>query len=103
MPTFAYTAIDTRGVRVTGRMEASDPDSAVAQLTELGLRIESVQRLMPADARTEVALASAMSAAEAREISGHIAEVVSAGVPLEGGLAAIAEEFPWGRMRRALR
>src|SRR5262245_47054587 len=104
MPTYAYTAIDSRGSRVTGQIEASDPDAAVSQLTDQGLRIESIQRVLPAaEVWIEGAQAPAMSAREAHDISGHIAEVVSAGVPLEGGLAAIAEEFPWGRMRSALR
>src|SRR5262245_35284461 len=104
MPTYAYTAIDSRGSRVTGQIEASDPDAAVSQLTDQGLRIESIQRVLPAaEVWIEGAQAPAMSAREAHDVGGHIAEVVSAGVPLEGGLAAIAEEFPWGRMRSTLR
>jgi type IV pilus assembly protein PilC len=55
-----------------------------------------------ADKKAKDEPASRLSASEAREIGGHIAEVVSAGLPLEGGLAAVAEEFPGGRVRRAL-
>jgi type II secretory pathway component PulF len=66
------------------------------------MRMESIvpsPGIAPASAES----ISRLSAGEAREISGHIAEVVSGGLPLEGGLAAIAEEYPSGRMGRALR
>ena len=103
MPKYAYRAIDPHGVRVSGELEASDPDAVVSQLTAQGCRIENVQMLLTAsDVRAEEQRAPSLSAGEAREIGGHIAEVVSAGLPLEGGLAAVAEEFPGGRVRRAL-
>jgi type II secretory pathway component PulF len=103
MPKYAYVAIDPRGMRVSGELEASDPDAVVSQLTAQGCRIESVEtRPTAADAVTDEP-PSRLRAGEAREIGGHIAEVVSAGLPLEGGLAAVAAEFPGGRMRRALR
>ncbi len=103
MRTYIYIAIDSRGERLSGEIEASDPDAVVSQLTARGLRIESVQPLPPreppsADRPRPVGL----SAAETREVGGHISEIISAGVPLEGGLAAIADEFPWGRVRRSL-
>ncbi len=104
MPTYSYSAIDARGVRVSGTMEATDPDAAVSSLTAQGLRIETVEAqrgageaVMKGDER------SRLSVGEAREMSGHIAEVVSAGMPLEGALAAIAEELPFGRLRSGLR
>jgi general secretion pathway protein F len=104
MPTYLYSAIDPQGTRLSGEIEASDPDAVVSKLTAQGLRVESVQMVFPAaPPRIEQTPAPRMSPAEAREIGGHLAEVVSAGLPLEAGLAAVAEEFPWGRMGRALR
>jgi type IV pilus assembly protein PilC len=104
MPTYSYSAIDSEGVRHAGEIEASDPDAVVSQLTAGGMRVESVQMVFPAaPARVEPTPAPRMSTAQAREIGGHLAEVVAAGLPLEAGLAAVAEEFPWGRMGRALR
>src|SRR5947207_2611394 len=104
MPTYSYIAIDPQGARLSGEIEASDPDAVVSRLTAQGMRVESVQMVLPAaPPRVEENPAPRLSAGEAREIGGHLAEVVSAGLPLEAGLAAVAEEFPWGRMGRALR
>jgi general secretion pathway protein F len=104
MPTYSYIAIDARGVRVAGTMDATDPDAVVSSLTAQGLRIETVElERAAADAVVESDRPSRLSAAETREISGHIAEVVSAGMPLEGALTAIAEELPFGRLRSGLR
>jgi type II secretory pathway component PulF len=104
MPTYSYIAIDPRGARVWGTMEATDPDAIVSSLTAQGLRIETVEAQRKAgEAVVEGNERPRLSAGEAREISGHIAEVVSAGMPLEGALAAIAEELPFGRLRRGLR
>jgi general secretion pathway protein F len=104
MPTYSYSAIDSEGVRHAGEIEASDPDAVVSQLTAKGMRVEGVQMVFPAaPARVERTPAPRMSTAQAQEIGGHLAEVVAAGLPLEAGLAAVAEEFPWGRMGRALR
>ncbi len=101
MPTYNYIAIDARGARITGAMDATDPDAVVSSLTAQGMRIESVEmRLTDADMLVEPDQPSRLSAGETREIGGHIAEIVSAGMPLEGALAAVAEELPWGRMRR---
>jgi type II secretory pathway component PulF len=104
MPTYTYIAIDGRGIRVSGAIEASDPDEAVSRLTEQGLRIESVQRTAAtdSDAGGEDDRGRGLAPGEAREISGHIAGIISAGLPLEAGLAAVAEEFPRGRLRRSL-
>jgi type II secretory pathway component PulF len=104
MPRYAYRAIDERGARASGELEASDPDAAVSQLSAQGFRIESIETIPgPADLMEAETGAPKLSAGEVREIGGHIAEVVSAGLPLEGGLAAVAAEFPGGRVRRALR
>ena len=109
MRTYIYIAIDSRGQRVNGQLQASDPDSVVSALTVQGLRIESVQIALPGHASSgmsqpeNTAQPEKLSPVETREVGRHIAEIVSAGVPLEAGLAAVAEEFPGGRVRRELR
>lgn len=106
MPLYSYIAIDAAGERVSGQFEASDPDALVSRLTAQGLRTESVQLTRPeVEASGTDALLSAggLRPADAREIGSHIAEIASAGLPLETGLAAIAEELPRGRLKRALR
>jgi len=52
--------------------------------------------------RSEVEGVARLNSADAREVGGHVAEIVSAGLPLEAGLAAVAEEFPHSRMKRLL-
>jgi type II secretory pathway component PulF len=104
MPRYAYIAFDAQGARVSGEIEASDPDAVVARLTAQGLRIESVRLATEGYAAGALAGESGprLSSADLREVGSHISEIVSAGLPLEAGLAAVAEEFPRGRVRRAL-
>ena len=103
MRTYTYIAIDSRGQRVSGELEASDPDAVVSQLTAQGLRIESVQVVLRRPGNVKSAPSGNLSHGETREVGRHISEIVSAGLPLEAGLAAIAEEFPGGRVQRELR
>lgn len=104
MPRFRYLAIDSRGKRVSGELEAPDPDALVSQVSSAGLRIESIEMLDPTAHMAEDLLPApliqkTLSASQAGELSGHIAELTEAGLPLESGLAAIAEELPRGRAR----
>lgn len=105
MRRYTYIAIDSRGQRLSGVLEATDPDAVVSQLTAQGLRIESVQVAAGAGERSpaEFTRPAGLSAADTREVGGHISEIVSAGLPLESGLSAVAEEFPHGRVRSMLR
>lgn len=104
MPRFRYLAIDSRGKRVSGELEAPDPDALVAQVTSGGLRIESIEMLdptalLPEERTQRSGTATSMSSTHAGELSGHIAELTESDLPLESGLAAIAEELPQGRAR----
>jgi type II secretory pathway component PulF len=104
MPDYSYSAINSNGTRVSGEISASDPDAVVANVTSRGLRIEYVQIVPPGHDRShEAEFGVRLGSSESRELGGHIAEIVSSGLPMEGGLAAIAEEMPRGRLRRALR
>jgi type II secretory pathway component PulF len=89
---------------VAGEIEASDPDAVVSQLTARGLRIEQVAIAPPAhESPLDTDRLAQLKVSEARDLGGHIAEIISSGLPMEGGLAAVAEEMPAGRLRRALR
>jgi type IV pilus assembly protein PilC len=108
MPRYRYLAIDSRGKRVSGELDAADPDALVSQVTSAGLRIENIEMLDPTaeidlPGIPESPARPALSAAQTIEIGGHIAELAGAGLPLESGLAAIAPELPHGRARRVLR
>src|SRR5436309_7053984 len=43
-----------------------------------------------------------LTGAEAAELSGQLAELTRAGLPLAPSLAALSEELPWGRLRRSM-
>jgi type II secretory pathway component PulF len=104
MPTYTYSAINSNGMRVAGEIEASDPDAVVSLLTARGLRIEHVAIVTPAHhSPLDTDRLAQLKVSEARDLGGHIAEIISSGLPMEGGLAAVAEEMPAGRLRRALR
>ena len=103
MTNYTYIAIDSRGERVSGELEASDPDAVVTHLTSQGLRIESVHVATRGAGAQDSSRPRNLSKLETREVGLHISEIVSAGLPLEAGLAAIAEEFPGGRVQRELR
>ena len=104
MPIYTYSAIDPNGMRVAGQVDASDPDAAASQLTARGLRIEQVEMVPPAQVSpSSTDRLAQLKVSEARDLGGHIAEIISSGLPMEGGLAAVAEEMPSGRLRRALK
>ena len=103
MRTYAYIAIDPQGQRVSGELEASNSDEVVSRLTAQGLRIESVRVARQDPKPSNDAQPAILSLSETREVGRHVSEIVLAGLPLEAGLAAVAEEFPGGRLRRELR
>jgi type II secretory pathway component PulF len=103
MRIYAYIAIDPQGQRVSGELAAIDTDEVVARLTAEGMRIESIGVAQHDTDASNDARPKTLSLSETREVGRHISEIVSAGLPLESGLAAVAEEFPGGRVRRELR
>lgn len=103
MALYSYIAIDPRGERLSGELEASDPDAVVSQLTARGLRAESVRLSAAERAHYQSRASGGLQSGVVREISEHVSEIVSAGLPLESGLAAVVEELPRGRLKRELR
>ena len=104
MPTYQYIAINQVGERIAGETQASSPDEVVSQLAAQGLKTDMV--LLGSDSAEKasaVARPAQLSAASTREVAGCISEIVAAGLPLEGGLAAIAAEYPNGKISRELR
>lgn len=99
MPRYRYIGSDYAGRRVTGEREAADPDALLATLAGEVSRIVSVE-LANSGPLTEPG--EVLHRADVREISGHIAELIEAQLPLESGLAAIAAECSSRRMRNSL-
>jgi len=100
MARFLYTAVDASAKPVSGEVEAASAEEAMGKLAALGLRAgTAVLREAPAS----VPAGQRLSAGEAVELGGQVAELVKAGLPLGPGLRALAEELAQRRLDRALR
>ncbi|MCY2965281.1 MAG: type II secretion system F family protein [Planctomycetota bacterium] len=107
---FHYTARDPQGHLREGELDAPHADGLVGEFDKLGWKVQSFRALTTEDSESSTSVwiddsagAVTLSAAESAELSGHMAELVFAGMPLESGLAAIAEELPSRRLKRAMR
>jgi type II secretory pathway component PulF len=99
MPIFRYTAIDKNDQRVAGNVEAATSEDAVAQLEADGLRVGTIE---PFEVDAAEDAGKSLSHDEAIEITGRIADVVTAQLPLASGLRAMSEEVPSRKLRRFL-
>ncbi len=97
MSTFRYTAVDGRGQPVSGELAAPSGDEALRQLQNYGM-IHSV-----ISQRESRAVVASLSADQAAELAGQVADLAKAGLPLPAGLRAMAQEFPRGRVSQAMR
>jgi len=88
---YRFAALDADGKPVSGTTEAVHADAVLGDLEK--------RRWTLLDLKT---LPSGLSTSEAEELSSHIATIAGAGLPLETGLAALAEELPNRRLRQAL-
>ena len=97
--TFHYQAIDASGQIVQGRMEAEGIDDVASQLLRVGLMPKRIEMMesppVPADRLP-------ISPADFGILTGHISDLVTAQLPLSGGLRAIAEEHASGHLREAI-
>ncbi|MFN8858336.1 MAG: type II secretion system F family protein [Planctomycetaceae bacterium] len=89
--TYRFSALDDEGKTKSGTTEALHPDAVLGDFER--------RRWTLLDLR---ALPRGLSPREAEELASHIATMAEAGLPLETGLAALAEELPNRRLRRAL-
>lgn len=124
MPEFHYTAVDVLGKEVSGQQEAAGPDALRDVLSARGLTMITCSELIELTAVPEpptkawqdsgwrvppgVFSGGKLSADEAAELAGHLAELAKAGLPLPEGLRAMADELPprsfrGGRLASTLR
>jgi type II secretory pathway component PulF len=97
MTSFAYTAVDSKGRPVSGSIEAATWPEAEALLQDRGLTY--VRPVQPD--RLQVDLPP-LKTPEAVELAAYLAELAATGLPLEGGLRALASDTGSPRMSRAL-
>jgi type IV pilus assembly protein PilC len=104
MPRYRFTGTDAAGRRVTGERDAPNPDALLTVIAGEIVLVDSVQLVNGGSAREGTSPpAGRMHDGDIGQISSHIAGLVEAQLPLESGLAAIADECPSLRMRRTLR
>lgn len=97
MTRFRYIAVDAQGQAVQGAIDAPDWTAACEELKAAGLT-------EPRMARNDVAPASPprLSANEAVDLTGYLAALARAGLPLAPGLRAMASEVSGSRLNQAL-
>jgi type II secretory pathway component PulF len=88
---YRFTAVDQQGRQQQGTTSAIHPDAVLGEMERRNWTLLDLRRA-PAGLNT----------LEAEELSAQIATVAAAGLPLETGLAALAEELPNRRLRHAL-
>lgn len=100
MPDYRYTAVDARGKPVAGELQAAAPQEALRKLDRLKLVPQSI---CLSEIHAGPAAVAALSMEETAELASQVAELAKAGLPLESGLRALADELPSGRLPGVLR
>lgn len=101
MPHFNYQAMNASGDPVTGRVEASNVQQAIADLAAAGLEVHSIGVALPAPAAGDAPLASL--AQQDSGLKSHLERVLGQAQAIVPALSAYAQELPFGRQRRELR
>jgi type II secretory pathway component PulF len=101
MPHFNYQAVNAAGDPVTGRVEASNVQQAIADLHASGLEVHSIGVVSPTVDASGVPLPS--SAHNEFDLTSHLQRVLGQAQAIVPALAAYAQELPFGRQRRELR
>jgi len=102
MPKYRYQAADTQGNPVSGELEAAGLDEARQKLAAQGFDAERAQLT---EIPEKVSGRGRLSADEAAEVGGQLAQFAKAGLPLAAGLRAMADEIQFalkGESRRFL-
>ncbi len=99
MARFDYHATDPEGQPASGRIEAASRESALRQLTDLGLTVRDLT--LVAEPSASVA-SQPLSASESDQLTSHLAQFGATGLPVEAGLRAAAAEVDNPRIAQAL-
>ncbi len=94
MPRYRYNAVDSEGKPVSGELEAAGAEAAREELAAAGLDPQSISL---SEIRRPARRGGWLSTEEAVELARGLAELTKAGLPLPGGLRALAGELPGGR------
>jgi type II secretory pathway component PulF len=98
--TFAYTALDASGARKSGAVDAETKDAAVARLAAEGRFVleirETAQNGAPAAGNSSTASRRPPSRQDLALFTRRMADLASAGLPLDRVLAVVAEQSESG-------
>lgn len=97
MPRYRYTATDAAGTRTTGEIEAASAAAATSELQTKGLSVETFQLLVElSESRRQ------LTDQQVTDLAHQVAGITRGGLPLAGGLRALAEETGSGALRFVL-
>ena len=94
MATFRYDALTSAGRLMKGTIEAGSSEEAAAQLKQMELTVNSVEKAKPEKPKTSV------GRNEFLLFNQQLASIARAGIPLERGLRELARDIASKRMRR---
>jgi len=94
MAEFRYTAEDPLGRPLNGVLTAPSRDAALAQLSEMGLKVRNCSAIGEP--------AAGLGTESAALLNQQVQSVTDSGVPLSDGLRLLARETRSGRLRRVL-
>jgi type II secretory pathway component PulF len=97
MTIFRYIAVDEQGRTVSGTVESVEWHAAEATLLARGLR-----EPRSTEAGAAGAISESLGHSDAVELARYLTELAKSGLPLGGGLRAIAQDLPPGRLSRAV-
>ncbi len=102
MPTFAYEALDTRGQRISGTLEAPDQQQLISNLVSQGFQPVKIKRLR----RLETIWAgrrSRLSHDELLYFTRELADLLKAGVALERALVIVEDSAEQDHIKHLLK
>lgn len=97
MPTYTYAAVDVQGRQRGGTVEASDPKSAVALLTQEGRFVTEIHETKEGEAHVDPPKGEARKRGRASRsdlalFTRRMADLTTAGLPLDRVLQVLAEQ-----------
>jgi type II secretory pathway component PulF len=98
--TYAYTALDAAGNRTRGQVRAGDEHEAYGKLSSQGMTPIEVREVAVREAR---AFGSKIKTQDIVNLTRELAVLVEAKIPLDRGLASIAEQEPNPQLAAMLR
>ncbi len=101
MPYFNYQAVNAAGDSVSGRVEASNVQQAIADLQAAGWDVHSIGIALSAAAADAAPLPS--RGRNEADLKAHLERVLGQAQAIVPALSAYAQELPLGRQRRELR